>query len=70
MPQGSNIDLFDRRTQALRRPYETAPITSNGLLDISQASLADAEVVFRPLHIGVSLFEDWKLRMNKSLLQS
>ena len=38
IPQGSNIDLFDRLTQALRRPNEMAPITSKGLLETSQQS--------------------------------
>ena len=46
IPQGSNIDLFDRLTQALRRPNEMAPITSKGLLDINQTSSADATVAF------------------------
>ena len=36
------MDFFDRFTHAARMPAEIEPITSNGLLEISQALLPDA----------------------------
>ena len=38
IPQGSKIVSGDRLTQAARMPEETAPITSKGLPETSQAS--------------------------------
>jgi len=37
IPHGSKTALFERFTQAARMPADIAPMTSNGLLDISQA---------------------------------